>query len=141
MAKGVTQGTQLLVKDTGSTFLNVGNLTSIRTPSPDKPEIDITDFDSEGAEFLLGLPDFGSLDFEGFYNKGSPGQELLKTDGTSTASTVRTFKIVLASLGEEIEFEGVVKSFEIGAELNNAYTFNGSIRTTGAPTFSDIVEP
>ena len=140
MAKAATQGTKLYVEDpdTPDTYLAVGNLTSIRTPSPDKPEIDVTDLDSTGAEFLLGIPDFGNLDFTGFYNPDSPGQEVLKEDGASTESTVRSFRIELTSLEEQIEFEGIVKSFVIEAGLNNAYTFNGTIRTTGAPTFGAI---
>lgn len=140
MAKAATQGTKLLIEDpaTPGSYLDCGNLTSIRTPSPDKPEIDITDLDSTGAEYLLGIPDFGNLDFSGFYNPSSTGQAQLKEDGTGTASTTRSFRIDLTSLDERIEFDGVVKSFVIEAGLNNAYTFNGQIRTTGAPTFSTI---
>ena len=140
MAKQATQGTTLYVEDenTPGTYLAVGNITSINTPSPDKPEIDVTDLDSTGAEFLLGLPDFGSIPFSGWYNTASNGQLQMRADGISTSSTTRTFRLDLENFNERWTFTGVVQAFTVEAGLNSAYTFNGTIRTSGAPTISEI---
>lgn len=140
MAKQATQDTILYVEEDGvsGSYLAIGNITSIRTPSPDKPEIDVTDFDSSGAEFLLGLPDFGSIDFTGWYNTSSAGQVQMRDDGISTASTTRTFRLDLTNFDERWTFSGQVKGFVVEAGLNSAYTFNGTIRTTGAPTITSI---
>lgn len=136
MAKTATQGTVLYVEsaDTPGTYLAIGNLTSIRTPSPEKPEIDVTDLDSSGAEFVLGLPDFGNIEFTGWYNLASTGQVQMRDDGISTSDTTRSFRLDLENQDERWTFNGKVRSFVVEAGLNSAYTFNGSIRTTGAPT-------
>ncbi len=134
MAKTVTQGTVLSVA-----AVAVGNLTSIGTPGPTKPEIDVSDFDSTAAEFLMGMPDSGEMSFSGFFNKANASQMTLLADAIATTATSRAFTILFPTQGT-FGFNGYVKSFVPTASgVNSAVMFDGSIRVTGAVTWTPAV--
>jgi hypothetical protein len=140
MAKTQTLGTVLRVEtDTPDSFVPVGNLTRIGVPGPTKPEIDVTDFDSTAAEFLAGLPDNGELPFSGIFNYANQGQALMLADAHDPDAPVRTFQIEFTRQNVEFTFEGWVKSFvPTAGGPNEAYTFDGSIRVTGAVAIDSI---
>lgn len=134
MAKTVALGTTLSVAAD-----LVGNLTSIGAPGPVKAEIDITDFDSTSAEYLMSLPDSGEMSFSGFFNKTSVGQTALLTDALATTATTRAFTIVIPLQGT-FAFNGYVKSFVPSAGgPQEAVTFDGSVRVTGAVTWTPVI--
>lgn len=139
MAKTLALGTVLRIEtDTPDTFSAVGNLTSIAVPGPTKPEIDVTDFDSTAAEFLGGLPDNGELSFSGFFNYADAGQQLMLTDAHDAEAPTRTFQIYFERQGVTFEFDGYVSSFVPNAGgPNEAYTFDGTIRVSGAVTITE----
>lgn len=138
MAKSLALGTVLRVED-DSDFVAVGHLTSIGVPGPTKPEIDVTDFDSVAAEFLPGLPDFGTLEFSGFYNAEDTGQSLLFADAQDPDAPVRSFQIDFERQNVRFEFDAYVASFQPTAGgVGEAYTFEGSLRVTGAVTQTTI---
>lgn len=137
MAKSTTLGTKLYVENpaTGDAFIAVGRITQISVPGPTKPEIDVTDFDSTGAEFLPGLPDYGSLDFSLNYDGDDPGQEILFDDAQDPDAPVRDFYIDFTQQDVRFEFSGYVASFVPQAGgVGQAYTANGSIRVSGSVT-------
>lgn len=130
--KTVALGTKLYV-EVDSEWVAVGNITSIPVPGPEKPEIDVTDFDSTAAEFLPGLPDNGSLDFSGFYNEEDEGQQLMFDDANDPDAPVRNFRIDFVKQLQSFSFAGYVRSFRPNAGgPREAYTFTGSIRVSGS---------
>lgn len=140
MAKTQTLGTVLRVEtDTPDTYVAVGNLTAIGVPGPTKAEIEVTDFDSAAAEFLAGLPDNGELAFSGFFNYANAGQLLLLEDAHDPAAPTRGFRVEFTRQDVQFSFDGWVKSFVPNAGgPNEAYTFDGSIRISGAVTIAAI---
>lgn len=140
MPKTVALGTKLYVEsDTPGTFVAVGNLTSISVPGPDKPEIDVTDFDSLAAESLPGLLDNGSFDYTGFHNDEDPGQELMFNDANDPNAPLRTMHIEFTNQAQRFVLNGYVKSHRPNAPgPREAYTFAGSVRVSGAVTREDI---
>lgn len=140
MPKTVALGTVLRVEtDTPGVYIAVGNLTEIGVPGPEKPEIDVTDFDSTASEFLAGLPDNGEISFSGFYNAANVGQELLLADAHDPDAPTRGFEVEFTRQDKEFAFQGWVKSFIPSAPgPNEAYGFEGVIRVSGPVTMSDI---
>lgn len=136
MAKSLALGTILRVENPATTgYLVVGNLTSIGVPGPTKPEVDVSDFDSNAAEFLPGLPDYGELPLSGRYNHGDVGQEVLFDDAQDVDAPVRTFQIDFTRQNVRFEFDGFVKSFQPTAGgPNEPYNFNANLRVTGVVT-------
>jgi hypothetical protein len=133
--KTVALGTTLTV---GATL--VGNLTSISVPSPTKAEIDVTDFDSDASEFLSGLPDNGELSVSGFFNYADAGQAILLADAHDPDATTKTFVIAFTRQAVQFTFSGWVKSYTPNAGgPGEAYTFDATIRVTGAVVPSAIV--
>lgn len=137
MAKSLALGTILRVEDptTPGTFIAVGNLTSIPVPGPTKPQIDVTDFDSTGAEFLAGIPDFGELSFSGFFNYADAGQQVLFGDAQDPEAPIRDFQIDFTNQDVQFTFSGVVTAFvPTAGGPNEPYTFDGTIRVSGSVT-------
>jgi hypothetical protein len=139
--KTVALGTILWVVNPATVGnLAVGNLTQINVPGPVKPEIDVTDFDSLAAEFLAGLPDNGELAFTGWFNYEDEGQMLVLADAHNPEAPTRTFRIDFVRQDVSFTFEGWVKSFVPNAPgPQEAYSFDGSIRVTGAVTITSPI--
>lgn len=141
MGKSVALGTILRVENpaTADAFIAVGNLTSVGVPSPEKPEIDVTDFDSAAAEFLAGLPDNGELPLSGFFNYANAGQVILLNDAHDADAPTRTFQIDFTRQDLRFEFDGWVKSFTPTAGgPQEAYGFDAVIRITGEVSMEAI---
>ena len=140
MSKSVALGTILRVEtDTPGVWLVVGNLTQIGVPGPTKPEIDVTDLDSVASEFLAGLPDNGELSFGGWFNYADTGQALLLADAHDPDAPTRAFQIEFTRQDVEFQFDAWVKSFVPNAPgPNEAYSFEGVIRVSGAVTIIPI---
>lgn len=136
MAKTNALGTVLRVENPATAgFLVVGNLTSISVPGPTKPLIDVTDFDSTGAEFLAGLPDFGELALSGFLNWTDAGQQALFSDAQDPDAPARNFELDFTAQNVQFTFAGVVLSFVPNAgSPTDAYTFDATIRVSGSVT-------
>ncbi len=136
--KTVALGTTLHVMD-GSDPVPVGNLTKISVPGPTKPEIDVTDFDSVAAEFLAGLPDNGEIAMSGWFNYADSGQAILLADANDPDAATRQFTVTFVRQAVSFTFEGFVKSYIPNAGgPNDAYTFDATIRVTGAVEISPV---
>lgn len=119
----------------GGSYTTVSNATSIGFPAPEIDEIEVTNHDSVGGyrEFLPGLKDGGTVDFEGIVSSDSVVTGLQNAfDGT----VVYNWKITTRS-GAVWTFDGYMASFGEGAaEIDSARTYTGSIRVSGKPTFT-----
>lgn len=138
--KSLALGTVLRIEsDTPGVYLTVGNLTQLGVPGPEKEEVDVTDFDSVAAEFLAGLPDNGEVPLSGFFNYANAGQALMLADAHDPDAPTRHFQIEFTRQDAEFQFQGWVKSFKPSADgPNEAYTFEASIRVSGATDIDDI---
>ena len=141
MAKTVALGTILRVENPATVgFLAVGNLTAISVPGSTKPEIDVTDFDSTAAEFLAGLPDNGELSLSGFFNYTDAGQQVLLDDAYDPDAPVRAFEIDFTRQNVQFTFDAYVSSLVPNAGgPNEAYTFDATLRVTGAVTVTSPI--
>lgn len=130
MAKTQTLGTVLKQATTV-----IGHLTSIGVPSPNKTEIDVTDFDSVASEFLPGLADYGELALSGFFDYTDAGQTILRADANDLAATTKAWSIEFTRQAMKFTFNAWVKSYAPKAGgPNEAYGFDAVLRVTGAVT-------
>lgn len=123
-------GTQLLIG-----VVAVGNLSSIGGIEGSAETIDVTALDSEGGyrKFLASFKDAGEVSISGFFAPGDAGQaavyEAYESGDTSD------FKIKFpAALGASWEFNGIVTAFSTSAELEDAISFESTIKVSGKPT-------
>ncbi|MGL4296272.1 MAG: phage tail tube protein [Aestuariivirga sp.] len=133
-------GTLLKRGDGGSpeTFSTVGEVRSISGPSIETDEIDVTTHSSAAAgafkEFIMGLIDAGSVEFDINYVPSDPTHIGLRNDLLNR--TKRNWQIVLPGAIQTISFAGYVKSAPFEFPTDDAIMQKISIRCTGAPTFS-----
>lgn len=133
-------GTLLKRGDAGSpeTFSTVGEVRSMSGPSMETDEIDVTTHSSAAAgafkEFIMGLIDAGSIEFDTNYVPSDPTHIGLRNDFLNR--TKRNWQIVLPGAIQTISFAGYVKSMPFEFPVDDAIMQKISIRCTGAPTFS-----
>lgn len=128
MAKSKALGT--ILKQGATT---VANITAISIPGPVKTEIDVTDFASVAAEFLPGMPDYGEISFSGFYNYSDAGQTIVRADAFDVAAGTKAWSIAFPNQLMQFTFNAWVKSYVPNAGgPNEAYTFDATLRVTGA---------
>jgi hypothetical protein len=139
--KSLALGTVFRMENPATTgFLTVGNLTSVGVPSPEKPTVDVTDFDSTAVETLAGLPDNGVLPLSGFFNYANPGQQAMLDDAHDPDAPVRSFQIDFERQDVRFEFDGQVLSFQPTAGgPNEAYTFDASVSVSGGVTITSPI--
>lgn len=133
--KSLSLGTILEVEndDSTPTFVKIGNLDQIEIPSPEKTEVDVTDFDSQAEETLGSLPNNGTISMGGFLNGDDEGQDLMEGDAHDDDSPVRNCRITLTRQGKQYTFAGWIKSFKATAPgPKQAYRFTCMIRVSGA---------
>lgn len=116
----------------------VGKLTSIGGLEISADTIEITALDSADGyrEFTGGLKDGGEVSISGYFDSGdTDGQIALMTALNTGASTAMTI-VFPTAIGFTWTFNGIVTGFATGAELEDAVTFEGTIKVTGKPTLA-----
>lgn len=113
----------------------IAELTSISGLSLSADTIDVTSLDSDGGyrEFIGGFKDGGELSISGFFNPGDVGQAAIYA-AFESGDTIAYSIIFPAALGATWDFNGVVTAFTTGAELEDAVSFEGTIKVSGQPT-------
>lgn len=133
MAKHAGKGTTFSF---GST--EVGSLTSIGGVSVSADTIDVSTLDNEGGykEFVAGFKDGGEVSLSGYFDYSDAGQKALYAAFESGATTecIITFPTAMAA---KWTFNGVVTAIETGVELENAISFDCTIKVSGKPTLAD----
>lgn len=125
-------GTQLLK---GSEA--IAGLKSISGPNLSSEQIDVTTLDSEGGyrEFIGGFKDGGEVSLSGFFDPES--QAGLQADFESQKATAFTIRFPEA-MGYTWNFQAVVTSFQTGAELEDAISFEATLKVSGKPTLAKV---
>ncbi len=130
MAKTIAAGTVLKV---GAVV--VGSVSTISSPNPVKSEVDVTDFASTAAQFLMGLADYGEISFSGDFNYADAGQLVIMGDAYDTSSAARSFVLEFTTQAMKFTFNAWVRSFVVNASgASDAYRFDCALRITGAVT-------
>lgn len=133
---GKTQALGTVLKQ-GTTV--IGNVTSLTTPNPTKPEIDVTDFASTAMEFLPGIPDNGEMSIGGFGNYADAGQTILRADAHDPLAVAKAFTIEFTKQAFKAVFNAYVKTYTFTApDPQGAYTFDATLRVTGTVVFSAL---
>lgn len=116
----------------------VGSLSSIGGLSLSADTIDTTALDTEGGyrTFVAGFKDGGEVAISGFFDYATESnQQELYT--LFQSGEVEGFSIVFPSgIGATWTFNGVVTAFETGIELEDAVSFNTTVKVSGKPTLA-----
>jgi predicted secreted protein len=113
----------------------IANLTSISRIGLESEEIDVTDFDSQDdfREFIAGIKDAGEFAIAGWIKSSSNVEALL---ALANSRSVESWEVEMVR-GDLWEFDGFVKMFEEGElTVDGVRNFSGTIRISGAPTFT-----
>jgi predicted secreted protein len=115
----------------------VSEITSITGLELGADTIDTTSLDSDGGyrEFIGGFKDGGEVGIEGFFAPGGVGQAAIYA--AYEAGSVDSYTITFpAALGASWVFTGVVTAFKTSADLEEAISFEATIKVSGKPTLS-----
>lgn len=146
-----TQGTELFVLtgdsagDSPDTVLKVGKLTSIDGVGGSASDIDVTNFDSEAMEFLVGLLDNGSANFGLNLDPDDDSHVMLQSlaggprlkwaigmSDDTTDPTEAGGAFVLPSTRTWLTFEGSLQQWQYAFAVNDAVRVTAAIRISGA---------
>lgn len=129
------------VRNMGTTLTNltdslvIGDLTSIGEIGIESEEIDVTTLDSadDFKEYIAGSKDAGELSFEGIVKSETAIGAMYSL---ANGRDLKSWEIETPS-GSTWTFTGFVKSFKEGeASVDGVRNFTGSIRISGAPTYT-----
>jgi len=115
----------------------IGELTSIDGLDLSADTIDTTNLSSDGGyrEFIGGFKDAGEVSVSGFFAPDDTGQAAFYAAFESGA--VQTCKITFpASLGASWDFSAVVTGIHTSADLEDALSFEGTLKVSGKPTLT-----
>jgi len=138
MAAERSLGTTLTFDPSGSDELVVADLTRIGEIGVESDEIDVTTLDSDSGykEFIASFKDAGEVALEGIIKSEDAMEDMLDI---AEDQGVESWLIETSS-GSKWEFDGFLKSFREGeATVDGVRTFTGSIRISGAPTYTPAV--
>lgn len=113
----------------------VAELTSIGGLELSADNIDVTSLDSDGGyrQFIGGFKDGGEVSLSGFFNPSDPGQAAVYAAFESGATVPCGIEFPTA-LGASWTFSAVVTGFSTGAELEEAVSFEATLKVSGKPT-------
>jgi len=138
MANLLSQGTGIYISDLASpeVFSEIGQVMTISGPDGSASEIDVTNLASSAKEFVIGLPDEGSVSLEvSFDYAGSIGHDTLHTARIS--QVLQHFQIRLSdSPRTTIDFQAYVTQFSLSLGVDDKVSATFGLRITGAATIT-----
>lgn len=142
MSKSRSVGTKLKITtgSAGSTSLTpVGSLKSISGIDASADTVDVTDMGNESGyrEFLGGFKDAGEVTVSGFFDGEDAGQTAMH-DAFESGET-KAFVIAFpAAIGKQWSFSGIVTKFTTAADVDDAITFDATIKVSGAASLEAL---
>lgn len=138
MAKSRSVGTKLLIEPkSGDADVAVGGLKSISGIDVNADEVEVTDMGNTDGyrEYLPGFKDGGEVPVSGYMDGEDGGQdrmyELLES------GDVVNCKIQFpAKIGKTWSFKAGVTKFTTSAEVDDAITFDATLKVSGKPTLA-----
>lgn len=142
MAKSRSVGTQLLVAaSAGSTKTAVGGIKSISGIDASADDVEVTDMGNTDGyrEYLPGFKDGGEVTVSGYLDGEDAGQarmlELLDSGDVVGCGIKFPPKI-----GKSWTFKAGVTKFTTSADVDDAITFDATLKVSGKPTLAATSE-
>lgn len=141
MAKSRSVGTKLLIAPkTGNTDVEVGALSSISGIDASADEVEVTDMGNTDGyrEYLPGFKDGGEVSVSGYMDGEDEGQARLYE--LMESGDVVDCKIQFpAKIGKTWSFKAGVTKFTTSADVDDAITFEATLKVSGKPTLAATV--
>jgi predicted secreted protein len=115
---------------------SIAELTEIGGLDLSADTIDTTVLDSTGGykEFIGGFKDGGEVSISGFFNPADTNGQIAVYNAFQSGA-VNTFQILFPSaMGASWDFSGVVTGINTGAALEDAVSFEATIKVSGQPS-------
>lgn len=126
-----TQGTQLKVK-IGETFVLIPGAEGISGPTGTKQQIEVTALNDTAAKYVTGLPDYGEITFNMFWDPADTTHQHLLTS-YNTPNSKDEFEIVCADAGAAVvEFEGSINGWKWNLQKNAGASVEVTVKINGA---------
>lgn len=117
-----------------TTYAQIGQVTSISGPDGSVPEVDVTNLDSTGKEYIGGLPDFGSVTLEVIFDAATATTMHEQIWNDFLSQTVTTYQIRLSDSPQTtITFTGYPNQYSYSLGVDAAVTASLGIKVSGAP--------
>ena len=140
MANLKSQGSGIRISDLASpeVFSDIGQVISISGPDGSASEIDVTNLASAAKEFVIGLPDEGSVSIEVVFDYSAAVSTGHETLHAARASQVQQHMRIFLSDSPEtiIDFQCFVTSFSLSLGVDDKLGATFGIRITGAATIT-----
>lgn len=130
-----TQGTVIGISTGGSSpiaYTTLGEVVSYTMFDGQAAEIDVTHLSSTGKEFLMGLQDFGQVNYQANYISADAGQVIARA---AKASRAKHYFKVTQSDGTYVTFQGFVLSAPMSGGVDAKVDTSFAVRVTGTPVF------
>lgn len=140
MAKLKSQGSSIWRMDTSvspNAYAQIGQVVSIAGPTGSSGEIDVTDLDSTGREFVGSLPDWGNVSLGVIWDPKTTSiqHDDLWTDFNN--STVGTYQIRLSDSPQTtLTFQAYPNEHPIDIAVDDKIGATITLRTTGSVTLA-----
>lgn len=138
MAKSRSVGTKLkIAAKTGNTKVEVGGLKSVSGIDASADEVEVTDMGNTDGyrEYLPGFKDGGEVTVSGYMDGEDEGQtrmyELLESGDVVNCEIVFPPKI-----SKTWSFKAGVTKFTTAADVDDAITFDATLKVSGKPTLA-----
>lgn len=135
MSKSRSVGTVLNINSKA-----VGSLKSISGIEISADTLDVSDLGNSTGyrEFLQGFKDAGEVALSGFFDGADDGQAEVLSD-IESGEVVDCSIVFPSAIGKTWSFKAVVTKFATSADLDDAVTFEASLKVSGKPTLATTV--
>lgn len=132
-------GSLLQMADSGGTvFTTIAECKSLKGPSRKRAIVDVTNHNSlnQTREYINGLIDPGSMQFEANYLPADPSQDANTGFASVFNSGVRrNFRILLSNPNNNtLSFQGLAISHDVSIPIDKEASFSGEVKITGPVT-------
>lgn len=115
----------------------IANLNSIAGLELTAETIDVTALDTKGGykTFIAGSKDAGEVSIAGFFDGVKHADIITDFESGEVTEYTIEFPDVLMTSGSKWTFDAVVTGVTTGAEIDNAVSFEATLKVSGQPTF------
>jgi len=135
MAALKSQGVGIYLSDDASpeVFTEVPDVVSISGPDGSASEIDVTALDSTAKEFLMGLPDEGTVSLDLIWGGETSNTQQVALRTARANQTQKNFQIKLTDSPQSTyQFNAYVTGWSLTAGVDDAVKATVTLRITGA---------
>jgi len=140
MANLLSQGSSIWRMDTSvspNAYSEIGQVMSISGPDGSASEIDVSNLASTAKEFVIGLPDNGSVSLEVSFDYASATANHDTLITSRTAQTLDTFQIRLSDSPQTtMTFTAYVTQFSLSLGVDDKVGATFGLRISGGVTFA-----